>query len=311
MGSIYLTWLADELRGAGLNVREYSGWQNRARSSGGYSSPAPIVVMEHHTASPASWNGQKDADYIAKGSDVAPVSNLYIDRQGLVWVIAGGATNTNGQGNSMRFSRGTVPQDSMNTYAVGIECGNDGVGEPWPQVQVDALIAAANCINRRLGNISSDIAGHAHYAPTRKIDPATAAAVQGPWKPRSINSSGTWNLDDMRAIHAQRWGGAPPTPPPLEDDMGAPAVIVTDSGTISRFFVVGGPNKSVWQCWWQPDHGTYSSWQDLGGQAKGEVFASCAGARIDLAIEGLDNQVWTQHWDGSAWSGWAPVLPIP
>lgn len=240
MGSIFLTWLADELRGAGLAVREYSGWQTRARSSGGYDAN-PLCVMEHHTASGSSWDGQRDADYIATGADVAPLSNLYIDRTALVWVLAAGATNTNGKGQAMTFSRGTVPADGMNTRAVGIECGNNGVGEPWPQAQIDALIATANAVNRRLGNQPTDVAGHVHYAPGRKIDPATANAVQGPWRPRSCNSSGSWDLDDMRAEHARRAATPPPTPTPEDDDMAtAPALWqMNDAGAIYAVYMNG------------------------------------------------------------------------
>jgi len=222
--SLFLTWLADELRAAGLNVVEYSGWTTRARSSGGYGA-APLCVMEHHTASPPSWDGQRDADYCAVGDPDAPLSNLYIERSGRVWVLAAGATNTNGKGWAMTFSRGTVPTDGMNTRAVGIECGNNGVGEAWPVAQVDALIAAANTVNGRLGNVPADVAGHVHYT-NRKIDPATAAAVQGAWRPRSINSSGSWNLDDMRAEHVRRAAAPAPTPEPEEDEDMAKELLV-------------------------------------------------------------------------------------
>jgi LysM repeat protein len=73
-------------------------------------------------------------------------------------------------------------------------------------------------MNRRFGNLPGDLMTHAGYCqpscPGRKIDPATAAAVQGPWKPRSLNSSGTWNQDDVRAEAARRAGSTPPTPTP-------------------------------------------------------------------------------------------------
>lgn len=212
--TIFLTWLADELRAAGLNVKEYAGWQTRARGSGGYSAQ-PLCVMWHHTASGASWDGQRDADYIAKGDPDAPLANLYIDRTGAVWVLAAGATNTNGKGGPQSFSRGTVPVDGMNTRAVGVEMGNNGVGEAWPECQVNAMFAVANAVNKRLGNQPTDVCTHNVWAPTRKIDPATAAAVQGAWKPRSTNSSGTWSLDDIRAECVARASGTvAPTPPP-------------------------------------------------------------------------------------------------
>ena len=211
--AIFLTEMANWLRAAGLTVIEYQGWKTRARGSGGYAA-MPLCVMWHQTASGSSWDGQRDADYCAVGDPNSPVSNLYIDRKGQVWVLAAGATNTNGKGNSMRFSRGTVPQDGMNTRAVGVEMGNNGVGEPWPQCQVDAMFLTSNTINARIGNQPTDCAGHWDYAPTRKIDPATAAAVQGPWRPRSVTSSGTWSIDDIRSECVRRASGAGPSPTP-------------------------------------------------------------------------------------------------
>jgi hypothetical protein len=50
--------------------------------------------------------------------------------------------------------------------------------------------------------------------------------VAGPWQPSSINTSGTWNVDDIRADAARRATPPPqpapgpePGPPPLEDEM--------------------------------------------------------------------------------------------
>ena len=243
----WLTWMADALRAAGLKVIEYDGWQTRARSSGAYAAGKPLCVMWHHTASGASADGIDDVDYIAVGSADAPLSNLYIDRQGYVWVIAAGATNTNGKGKSMEFSRGVVPADSMNTHAVGIECGNNGVGETWPQAQVDALFAASNCINANCGNQPTDVGTHQFYAPDRKIDPATADAVQGPWRPSACTSSGTWSLEAVRAECEARGGlhippvtppqpapgpGPGPGPTPTEDDDMRLACFLDDAGTI-------------------------------------------------------------------------------
>src|SRR5215467_2503263 len=215
MGSLYLTNLANWLRDAGLSVREYSGWQTRARSSGGYGAN-PLCVMWHHTASPPSWNGQKDADYIAVGDTDAPISNLYIDRQGLVWVIAAGATNTNGKGYSIKFSRGTVPDNAMNSYAVGVEMGNNGVGELWPQVQVDTMFIVSNMLNAKFGNQPTDISSHQFWAPDRKIDPATCN-VQGPWKPTSCTSSGTWDRKSIQDECVKRSGSTPAPKPPTPD----------------------------------------------------------------------------------------------
>lgn len=213
----YLTWLADALRAAGLNVVEVSGWQTRARSTGGYSA-MPLCVMWHHTASPASWDGARDANYCATGDPNAPLSNLYIQRNGTVWILAAGATNTNGKGNSIRFSRGTVPADGMNTRAIGVECGNNGVGERWPQAQVDAMFIVSNVCNARVGNQPEDMSTHNFYAPSRKIDPATDN-IEGPWRPGVVNSSRSWNRADVQAECRRRASAQPiPQPPDDEDD---------------------------------------------------------------------------------------------
>lgn len=215
MSGIYLTQMANWLREAGLVVIEYSGWQTRARGSGGYAAN-PLCVMWHHTASPRSWDGKRDADYCTVQDSNKPLCNLYIQRDGTVWVCAAGATNTNGKGNSIAFSRGTVPTDGMNTRAVGIEMGNDGVGEQWPEAQINAAFITSNTINARLGNQPSDLCTHQKYAPTRKIDPATDN-VAGPWKPSTCNSSRSWDCSSVIA-EAQRRAGQPVPPIPVPPD---------------------------------------------------------------------------------------------
>jgi len=151
--------------------------------------------MWHHTASATS--PQNDANYMCFGSPDAPIANLLLARDGSVWVLAGGATNTNGKGGPFQVSKGTVPKDSMNTYAVSIEAANNGVGEAWPQAQIDAYFTLSLMLSARLGLQPSDVCTHQEYAPDRKIDPATANAVQGPWRPTSVNSSGTWSQADV------------------------------------------------------------------------------------------------------------------
>lgn len=214
MSGTYLTWLADAYRAAGLSVVEYDGWRTRARSSGGFAAGRPVCTMWHHTAS--STSPQNDASYMCNGSSDRPIANVLIARDGAVWVLAAGATNTNGKGNSLRFSTGTVPADSMNTWAIGVEIANAGTGERYPQAQVDAMFAVSNVHAARLGWRPDDLAGHVDYAPTRKIDPAVND-VAGPWCPRSINSSRSWNVADVRSEATARAAGSIPTPE--EDDL--------------------------------------------------------------------------------------------
>ena len=213
--SLYYVELPDILRGAGVQVGVNSinaGWESRARSSGGFASP-PLAVFWHHTASQTSVDS--DLSWQCHNCPDRPVGNMLIARDGVVWPVAAGASNCAGKGGPASFSRGTIPLDSGNTRGWQIEVANNGVGEPWPVVQIDAYFASSNALNAYFGNQPTDVITHQQWAPTRKIDPATAAAVQGPWRPRSTTSSGTWSLDDIRAECQARSGHRPgPHPPP-------------------------------------------------------------------------------------------------
>lgn len=210
MGSRYLTELANWCREAGLPTVEVDGWQHRARSSGGFDGDRPWVVAWHHTASTTSPDN--DADYMCFGSPDAPVANLLLTRDGSVWVMAAGATNTNGKGGPITVSAGQVPKDQLNTHAVSIEAANNGTGEPWPQAQVDAYFVLSLMLTDRLGLAPDDMCEHQVWAPDRKIDPATASAVQGPWRPTSATSAGTWSQVD---VVGELWARAGDSPPPL------------------------------------------------------------------------------------------------
>lgn len=216
MAGRYLVELADWLRSAGVAVVEMPGWQRASRSSGGFAPERPWCVMWHHTASRAT--PANDSYFICHGSSVAPIANILLTRDGTAYVCAAGATNTNGRGKALSFSRGTVPTDAMNTYAVGIEMANDGLGETWPQAQIDSAFKISNTICQHLGLLVTDIATHTEYAYPRKIDPAKAQSVAGPWQPRSINANGSWSLADIRTEAVRRSTITQPPPPVFADD---------------------------------------------------------------------------------------------
>jgi len=206
MGSRYLTDLADVCRYAGAVV-EIDGWQYRARGSGGYDSGYPNHLIVHHTASGPSSDPWGDVNYCTYGHPDAPVGNLYLSRDGTVYVIAGGAANTNGTG---KDPCGLVPDDGMNSRSIAIEAANGGTGEPWPEVQqaayrrlCAALLAAYNI---GIGQL------HAHFewAPGRKIDPAGQS--------KYANGSAMWDMDRFRSDVAN--AGAPiPIPPDDEEEI--------------------------------------------------------------------------------------------
>lgn len=198
MGSRYLTELADVVRAAGLVVTEEPGWETRARGSGGFSGGLPNHVMIHHTASGPSSDGQPDVNYMCYSADARPVANLYLSRAGEVWIMAAGATNTNGSGGD---PCGTIANDSMNSSAIGIEAGNGGTGEPWPQAQQDAYVALVGALCDAYGIDVARVHSHAEWAPGRKVDPAG---------PSRWAASGTWDEHAFRADVTT--GGPAPTP---------------------------------------------------------------------------------------------------
>jgi hypothetical protein len=214
MGSLYLVEMVDVLEAAGVRCsvgNTNAGWERRARGSGGFDS-MPLGIVWHHTASSASPSS--DLSYMINGSDDAPIGNLLLDRDGVVWPIAAGGANTQGKGGPAYFSRGTCPVDNGNSRLFGMEVANAGTGEAWPQVQIDAYFAASNALNEYFGNDETDLITHHEWAPDRKIDPAKAQSVQGPWVPGSVSSSGTWNGNDIRDECSRRAGSSPPQPQP-------------------------------------------------------------------------------------------------
>jgi hypothetical protein len=232
MTGIYYVEALEVLKAAGCAVAENSttdGWQTRARSSGGFPH-RPLGVFWHHTAS--STTPANDLAFMCGGSDDAPVGNMLIDRDGVCWPVAAGASNCAGKGGPVTLTRGTIPLDAGNSNGWQIEVANSGVGERWPQAQVDACFRASNALNAHFGNQPFDVVTHALGAgdgwTDRKIDPATADAVEGPWQPSPVNSSGTWLQADVRAECVLR--STPTTPPPEEDDMLRTVLVPTFPG---------------------------------------------------------------------------------
>jgi N-acetylmuramoyl-L-alanine amidase len=217
-GQIWLLDLPDACAAGGLDVTLYDGWETRSRSSGGYDDL--LGVGYHHDASSASSDDGSSDDYGWLYAEDKPIGCMRLHRDGTLVVGAAGATNTMGKGGPLTCSKGTVPQDRGNQTLIAIEAANNGVGEPWPQVQLDAYIAlvGALCWWYDL-DPQRDVYSHFQYCqpstPGRKIDPAGPT----PSRPAIGGSTGaaTWSTPAFRdAVDA--WP-PPDTPTPdVEDD---------------------------------------------------------------------------------------------
>jgi N-acetylmuramoyl-L-alanine amidase len=233
MGDRYLVELAEVCRRTGYPVVEVEGWQSRARGSGGYSSGQPSHIMTHHTASGRSSDGWSDANYCTFGDDDAPLCNIYLSRVPEIFVCAAGGTNTNGTGHD---PCGRIGDDTMNSSAIGIEAGNDGVGEIWNERQQAAYVALVAELGAAYGIAPAQC--HAHFEWTsRKIDCAG---------PSEWALSGSWNMNAFRAD--VELAGTTPTPPqpiptPPEDDV-SNVLILQDVRNTARYRC--GPDTKSW-----------------------------------------------------------------
>lgn len=148
-------WLADVLLAGGLAVKELPGWKGRGGEMAGIRG-----VVCHHTAIGPNLPDESVARILRDGRPdlKGPLSQLGLDRQGRFWVVADGRANHNGYG-------------EWGNDSLGIEAFNDGVGEAWPQVQVDAWQRGCGALVRHLGLDAAQIKGHKETDPKRKIDP--------------------------------------------------------------------------------------------------------------------------------------------
>lgn len=218
MGSLWLPKLADWLRAAGLTVVEYQGWQERSRSSGGFDDI--LAIGWHHDAA-GQRTGQAAADAHWRYHVDRPVGNLALDRNGVWWVGAAGASNTQGKGGPMQMSRGLMPLDRANQHTIAVEAANNGVGEVWPQHQLDAYVRGTAAIIHGLANDGAwdtasrswrpialdprrDVVAHFEWAPGRKIDPA------GPPWALPGDQYLRWDMNAARARVAELLAPQPP-----------------------------------------------------------------------------------------------------
>ena len=271
MGRFWLHDLDDILRpGVGngiVRLETLHGWEMRSRSSGGLDVVGGL--LDHHTASPESWNWDKDIEYIGLTNPYAPspISQLYLDRRGWLCIIAAGAANHGGRGGAYKPGGPTmVTVNGANTQLIGKEMGNDGRGEQWPWEQIFASIDidARICLAEKWG--PGHVFGHKEYCgpgtttPGRKIDPfgPWENHPQGYWRAGSSWGGGQDNIDYYRSLVAKRMvelsqevgavHGFVPRPstiaPRILDSRGGNDRYKLNSRTTATVTVPGGAGKS-------------------------------------------------------------------
>lgn len=165
-----LTWLPDALRKAGLKVAEQPGWIDRGLGPMG----EIRGVICHHTGTKAYDRTMPTLRMLVEGVVQAggkvlpgPLAQLGLGRDGTFHIIAAGRCNHAGKGEWRGITTG-------NTSFIGIEAENDGAGEKWPEVQLDAYRRGVGAILKHIGASADYCCGHKEFAlpKGRKNDPA-------------------------------------------------------------------------------------------------------------------------------------------
>ena len=164
---MYLTYLADVCRRAGLKVHEVDGWQKRGHA--GELTSVKTIVCHHTGGSTARQDsrpmGSLNTVTYGRPGLAGPLCNLGLGRDGTVYVVAAGKA----------WHAGVVRHiDYINARSIGIEAQNAGTkADPWTEVQMDAYgrLCAALCV--AYGLTADDVLGHKEVCDPkgRKIDP--------------------------------------------------------------------------------------------------------------------------------------------
>jgi hypothetical protein len=157
-------FLYDVLKDAGLDVIAVQGWKTR-----GGELASIDAVLWHHDAIKGTGD-MPSLSLLVGGRRTptpvpGPLCQLALGRSGKWYVIAAGKANHAGPG-----SWGPVERSNR---TIGIEAANDGIGEPWPDAQVDSYVEGTAAILKHLGLTANAMCGHKEWATPRgrKIDP--------------------------------------------------------------------------------------------------------------------------------------------
>ncbi|MDR6975388.1 hypothetical protein J2X68_002072 [Streptomyces sp. 3330] len=170
--------LVSALRAEGVTVVEHSGWRANNRNHKGSWGPVNGVVV-HHTVT----SGTSDSVSLCFNGHSAlpgPLCHGVIAKDGTVHLVGNGRANHAGRGDGdvlkAVIAEKALPAPNRNdtdgnVHFYGFECVNLGDGkDPWPAVQLDAMVRASAALCRAHGWSAASVIGHKEWTST-KIDP--------------------------------------------------------------------------------------------------------------------------------------------
>jgi hypothetical protein len=211
----------DALNAEGATVKEVKGWRTNNRAGHGAWGPLNGVII-HHTA-----GGSDGAvEYCFSGSSdlPGPLAQVVSTKDGTLHMIGNGRANHAGGGDpdvldAVIAERQPVPKTGEhqgsagavdgNAHFYGVEAVNHGDGnDPWPDVQMDALVRFAAAICRFHGWSANSVIGHKEWSD---------------WK-----SDPSFDMNDFRArvqVQLDGHGTTPPKPEPAQPTVSLAALI--------------------------------------------------------------------------------------
>ncbi|MFG3291138.1 peptidoglycan-binding protein [Streptomyces sp. NPDC048179] len=255
--------LLSALRAEGVTVVEHDGWRTHNRAGHGAWGPVNGVIIHHTVTSGTTasvsmcFNGRSDLP--------GPLCHGVIAKDGTVHLVGNGRANHAGSGDgdvlaAVAAESATLPAPDQNNtdgnvHFYGFECVNLGDGkDPWPDVQLDAMVRASAALCRAHGWSARSVIGHKEWTNT-KIDPKGFAMAD--FRSRVAARLGT-----------KATGGSTSTTPAYQPFPGATwfrknpkSTIVTAMG--KRLVANGcsayasGPGPQ----WTEADRASYARWQ--------------------------------------------------
>ncbi|MGW0578074.1 peptidoglycan-binding protein [Streptomyces sp. NPDC002920] len=252
--------LVAALKAEGVTVVEHTGWRTHNRNHKGSWGPVNGVII-HHTVT-SGTSGSVAMCFNGYTALPGPLCHGVIAKDGTVHLVGNGRANHAGSGDG-DVLRAVIAEKALpapdendtdgNVHFYGFECVNLGNGkDPWPEVQLEAMVRASAALCRAHGWSAHSVIGHKEWTNT-KIDPRGFA------------------MTDFRARVATRLGKKVTTSPGTPAHQPFPgaewfrkkpkSAVVTAMG--KRLVAVGcsayasGPGPQ----WTEADRLSYAKWQ--------------------------------------------------
>lgn len=277
------------LRAEGLTVKTVGDFRNHNRNHKGPFGPVHGIML-HHTVSSGSA-ASVELCRVGYAGLPGPLCHGVIDKAGVVHVISAGRSNHAGGGDPKVLAQvrdesyGTAPtrptkgnSDGVdgNAHFYGFECVNLGDGkDPWPGVQVDAMVRASAAISRRYGWTEKSAIGHKEWSDDKSDPRGPGTVVDMPVLRGKIKE---------RLAHPASWNPIPPKPLPTPVEPPTPGVPMTAPSrlSLSRSEDVTLVPNSPYTVYWTGETVDDGNEHGAGGKTVATNVAYSAVVRVQL-----------------------------